>query len=276
MDLGPTAARRYLGRRLKELREEAFLSIEEVVVHRTISMSKGKLYKIESGRISVKASDVVVLAHLYGASDAVRAQLITLTEGTRVATWWHEDEERVIGSSVNLYMALEPHATRILNYQNEVVPGIFQTREYAEALFERPSIPLTQQEITWLIERRLRRQSLLKSAKCPAHHIVIDEGALRRHVGGPAVLARQVEHIRETARHPRLTVEVVPFSVGPQPTVYGPIGILEFADAKKDPPIVCLERLDCVTYRSKTKDIERYRDIFQELSSISIPIEEFA
>jgi Domain of unknown function (DUF5753) len=50
---------------------------------------------------------------------------------------------------------------------------------------------------------------------------LLDEGALRRVVGGPSLMAEQLRHIAEVAEHPNVTVRVIPFRAGPYPGLVG-------------------------------------------------------
>ncbi len=55
---------------------------------------------------------------------------------------------------------------------------------------------------------------------------IINEGALRRQVGGPAVMRSQISRIAEMAKLPNVTVQVLPFSAGAHSGMRGPFTAL--------------------------------------------------
>lgn len=60
---------------------------------------------------------------------------------------------------------------------------------------------------------------------------LLDEGAIRREIGGPDVMRGQLEHLVELAKWPNICMQVVPFSARAHPGLAGPIVIASFKDA---------------------------------------------
>jgi uncharacterized protein DUF5753 len=85
---------------------------------------------------------------------------------------------------------------------------------------------------------RLERQTILDRDDPPLLWVVLDEGALRRPVGGRKVMRTQVEHLMDMAQRPNVLIQVIPLDVGAHEGVNGPLVIADFADA---PSIVFLE-----------------------------------
>jgi uncharacterized protein DUF5753 len=114
---------------------------------------------------------------------------------------WFEDWLRAEG---------EAHTLRIR--QPLIIPGLLQTAEYARALFLAAGADDAKADD--LAALRMERQSILDRAE-PAHVItVLDESALRKLVGSPAIMYEQLTHLASQAERPNISVEVVPASTG--------------------------------------------------------------
>ncbi|MFD3313891.1 Scr1 family TA system antitoxin-like transcriptional regulator [Streptomyces sp. NPDC058694] len=133
---------------------------------------------------------------------------------------------------------LERLATEICEYAPAVVPGLLQTTEYARAIYL-ASNPLAADEyIEEMVRLRLDRAQLLKDATRPLYWAVLHETALRVPVGGPAAMARQLDHIAAVVRDRKALVQVLPFSIGAHPQMGKMMTLMKFEDA---PPTVYTE-----------------------------------
>ncbi|MFF4521468.1 helix-turn-helix domain-containing protein [Streptomyces bluensis] len=133
---------------------------------------------------------------------------------------------------------LERLATEICEYAPMVIPGLLQTREYARAVFL-ASNPLAADEyIEELVKGRMDRTRLLGDATRPMYWVVLHESALRVPVGGPAVMAHQLDHIAALARERKVLLQVLPFAAGAHPAMGKMMTLMEFEDA---PPTVYTE-----------------------------------
>ena len=118
------------------------------------------------------------------------------------------------------------------------------------------------------IEAKLTRQRLLTQADPPRFWAVLDEAVLHRVVGGPSVMAAQLDRIVDASRSPNVRVQVIPFSTGAHPGVESNFNILELP-----PPtlgVVFVEGLVGSIYMERSEDIQRYYQIFERLQSIAL------
>ncbi|GAA1514041.1 helix-turn-helix transcriptional regulator [Sphaerisporangium rubeum] len=107
-----------------------------------------------------------------------------------------------------------------------LVPGIFQTEAYARRVFERaPGI--TPEEVEERVFGRMQRRNLLSQAEPPAILSVIDEGVLRRPIGGATVMREQLEFLLEISRHPKVTIQIVPYAAEAVPGLLAAFVIAE-------------------------------------------------
>jgi len=115
-----------------------------------------------------------------------------------------------------------------------VVPGLLQTEEYARAILS-TRIGDTEDEIDEMVAARMERQHILARDKPPTLWVIVDEGVLRRAVGGAAVMARQITHLGEMARQPGIVIQVIPLATGAHQGLNG--GAFIIADIPGSPAV---------------------------------------
>jgi transcriptional regulator with XRE-family HTH domain len=264
---GPTVARIRLGTRLRRLREEAEISREDAGA--AIRSSPSKISRIELGRTAVKARDLTDLLALYGAGDeAERESLRALSRHGSVAGWW-QDYGDAVPAWVKPYLGLEQAARLIRSCDLQLIPGLLQTREYAQAVF---SLPLGSggERAERQLAVRMRRQEILHRAEPPHLWAVIDEAALRRPVGGTAVMRAQLEHLLEISQLRHVNIQVLPFRAGGHAAGGGPVTLLRFAGDQL-PDVVYLEQLTSAIYPSSPSDLAYYWDMLNQLATEADP-----
>jgi transcriptional regulator with XRE-family HTH domain len=203
---GPAAYRVLLGRELKALRDSAGLDREAVAQETGWHVSK--VSRMESGQITLKVAEVDQLLALFNADDAAaeRAREAGLHARKRGSYGKVPDWSRQ-------FLGLEQDATELSLHQGELIPGLFQTEDYARRLIA-TSVMVAPADVDKVVEARMRRRALLERADPPRVHLVLGEAALHRQVGGPKVLAEQLDYLATVARLPHVTMQVLPFSSG--------------------------------------------------------------
>jgi hypothetical protein len=103
----------------------------------------------------------------------------------------------------------EAEARTLRTFEHTIIPGLFQTRDYARVMMEGyPEI--TELEVTDRVEGRMARQAILTREDPPRGWAVLDHQVLTRNIGAAAVMFGQMEHLAELARRPRITIQVIP------------------------------------------------------------------
>lgn len=126
------------------------------------------------------------------------------------------------------YVEIEQNDTeQIKQWQPQVVPALIQTPEYAREVIAASLPPKPAPEIERLVQGRLERQQLFSRENPIPAHFILDEGAARRLVGGPEVMAGQWSYLREQAEHPYITIQVLPHSQGAHAALMGAYTLLE-------------------------------------------------
>lgn len=228
-DLRISAAKRALAGELRRLRELANMSGDEVASE--LDWSASKVSRIETNRIGIKPADLTRLLDLYGVDDGRRSQLIALSAEPEPRVWWNAYADS-IASEYAAYISLEASATELRCWSPELIQGLLQTEDYANAIMQihAPAvshpIPST---IRRRVEVRMRRQDLLRSADRRQFSFILDEATLLRRYGDRELMRRQLLHINEISRLSNVTIRVLPFS-GRHPVLsLGPFTLLHFA-----------------------------------------------
>ena len=251
MDHSPTVRGRRLMREVKRLRESSGMGPDEAA--RRLDFSKSKLYRIENGKSRVDADDLEDMLDLYDVRSPERDALIALGRDSRRRGWWTTYKDVFTGS----YVGLEYEAARIL-VASHVVPGLFQTPQYARAVIAETRPALDGEEVSRRVAARVaRQQAVLGRDDPPDIHVVLDEAALHRRVGGAAVMAAQLAGLAKASARAGVTIQVLPFSAGASAALEGDFVILAFPDPE-DPPVAYAEGLFGDLYLESKEELDRY------------------
>lgn len=126
---------------------------------------------------------------------------------------------------------LEKLATKICTFAPSIVPGLLQTPAYARAVTLAANPFVADAYVGEKVQARLERAAILADATRPEYWVVLHENALRIPVGGPAVMAEQLEHIAQLSRERDVLVTVLPYSAGAHASQGGMLMLFEFEDA---------------------------------------------
>jgi transcriptional regulator with XRE-family HTH domain len=262
--VGPTVPRMILGLRLRRLREAAGVTPDQAGYE--IRASRSKISRMENGHVGFKERDIADLLTLYRVTDEqTRATLVTLTQQANTPGWWSRYGD-LLADWFEDYLGLEAAASVIRTFELQFVHGLFQTEDYARAvtLLGHDSAP--KEEIDRRVHLRLSRQQLLTRPNPPRVWSVLDEGALRRPVGGRAVMRAQVRHLAEVAELRNVTVQVVPFSRGGHAAAGGSFTTLRFDDPDV-PDVVYIEHLTSAIYLDSRDDVDHYLEVANRLGT---------
>ncbi|WP_404816530.1 helix-turn-helix domain-containing protein [Streptomyces thermolineatus] len=125
------------------------------------------------------------------------------------------------------FAKLEVDAVSLCSYENQVLPGLLQTEEYARALFRMRVPSLKDEDIEQHVAVRIQRQALLHRDPLPTLGFVVEEAVLRRPLGGPDVLKRQLKWLVQCAQLRNVEIQVLPTVVAEHAGVAGPMVVLE-------------------------------------------------
>lgn len=237
---------------LRTLREQAGLSGAEVA--KRMGMSPSKISRIETGNSGLQIEDVAALLGMYQVPAAVRDELLDLVRRSEERGWW--TRQPGLPQLWRSLIDFEAKATRIQNYEALFVPGLLQTAEYIRAIVQGIAPAITEAELDNLVAARMARQAVLTRANAPQFIAVVDEGALRRPIGEPGVMHRQLHHLRVVAEQPHVMLRLVPLTAGAHAGLRGSFVILEFAE---EPALVFMENQSTGLFLEEEVDLAAYR-----------------
>ncbi|MFH8901412.1 helix-turn-helix domain-containing protein [Streptomyces coeruleorubidus] len=265
MQHGPAVRRRKLGAELRALRTSAGLTSGEAA--RLVGWHQSKVSRIETGTSGVKPSDVRLLLDAYAVADTQLRELLMMLAGSDDSGgrqhWWHA-YRGVLPPTYRDFISLESQAGAMRTLETTVVPGLLQTPEYARAVTKAAVEGLSEDRLDTLVEVRLARQDVLRADPPLELSAVLDEAVLRREVGGPGIMTRQLERLVEAARLPQVRLQVLPFAAGAHIGVTGPFVIFSFSSTS-DLDVVVLDHLTSSLYLERKEDLQAYTEAFNAL-----------
>lgn len=223
--------RKLLSQELSAARDAAEMTQKKMAKEMAWSISK--IVRIEQGSVGVSPSDVRAIGSLLNLPDKKIAELIKYSHAERESFSWKEYEDELSPDYLEL-ISLESKATRIYKYESGVIPGLVQTFDYMQALFEASGFP--PEKSSSIVDVRQRRQTILEQLRekddGPELNFVIGELALIRVAGGADVMIAQIEHLLQLNESDRVTVLLMPISAGVHIGLGVPFTILQFKDSK--------------------------------------------
>lgn len=271
-ETGSTVPRRQVGRLMRQLREQAGISL--MAAAEELEFSRARMYRIENGEVPVRKHDVIAMCSVYQAPARMAEVLIGLAQESKAKGWWHAYGD-VVPAWFELYVGMEQAASRLRSYAPSVIPGLLQTREYAEWIF-RKWIGSDEAAVANAVAVRLERQSLLNRARpaAPTLEAILDEGVLRRAIADTAGMQRQLAHLTDISTRPHVSVRVIPFAAGPHKAASsGQFTILEFpgvGTASPEPTTIYCENLTGALYLDKLAEVDTYESIWGELADTAL------
>ncbi|MBM0229056.1 MULTISPECIES: helix-turn-helix transcriptional regulator [Micromonospora] len=273
-DIGSTVPRRQLGRLLRQFRTEAGVTLDTAA--EALEYSRQKIWRIECGLGAVRLLDVKAMCELYNVSAEMTEAMRGLAAETKSKGWWHAYGDAV-PSWFELYVGLESAAASLRQYQETVIPGLLQTREYIQALARIDQPSANDEEREHSVQVRLQRQNLLtrRLPQPPRLDAVISEAVLRRRVGGQTIMIGQLNGLLEASERANVSVRVVPLAAGPHiGAVAGSFVILGFPATKggraaPEPSVVYSESLTGALYLDKPAELRAYEEAFASAAQLA-------
>lgn len=262
MGSSPTVWRRWLAHELRRLREEAGLSRKQVADE--LRCTSGKLHYIETAVVPPRVRDLEeILFDLYNVPDERREHYLQAARNAKRRGWW-ESHSDALPKWFSLYLGLEQGASEIYTWETQLVPGLLQTHDYAYAVISGATAELSTEEVEKRVAVRMKRQRILTGDQSIRLWAVLDETALRREVGGRAVMRGQLAHILSISELPRATIQVLPIPSGTHAGMLGSFSVLGFP-ASSDPGVIYIEYRTGSMYLERPSEIKDHQIAFEHL-----------
>ncbi|MFE2811303.1 helix-turn-helix domain-containing protein [Streptomyces nigra] len=204
-----------VGRQLKLRREAVGMRAGEF--GRAVGYGEDLVYKIESGKRIPRQE------YLDRADEVLGA-------GGLIAAAW-EDVKRVrYPKRVRELGQLEARAVEIALYECHIIPGLLQTPDHARAVIGAAQPPYSPDDAERMVAARLARQSVFQRSPAPAMSFVLEEGVVRRPIGGTMAWRQQLERLLEVGRLHHVVLQVMPMDCDTHSGLDGRIELLKFPD----------------------------------------------
>ncbi len=261
-----TRRKRQLGRKLRRMRERAGMTLAEAAAR--LDKTSSSLHRIEVGETLADVHLIRTMMDIYDQRDD---SLLDLSREARKRGWWYT----YFGPTKEpTYVEHEHDANLVRTFQVITIPGLLQTENYMRANYASSHKASGKANADKIVAVRQRRQERLSDETEPLHlHVVLDESALRRTVGGREVMREQLRHILEMARLPTVTLQVIPTNTGAHSAMNGAFTVLSFADPD-EPEIQYVEYPGGSLQIDNPDRVKEVRLVFERLTAMALSPEE--
>ncbi len=270
---GPTLRAQWLGQQLRALRESTGMTLRQAGEY--LQRDPSMVSRFETAEYPIRRGDVLALLDLYHVSEErIRDGLLRLSDDMWRKGWWDGYVNTVDRQYVDMPW-LEARAERLRTHGAMLVPGLLQTREYAETLIRNAAAAdIPEDQIGRMIELRMTRQQVLGGETPVDFAAVVDESALRRVIGGTEVLRAQLAQLGEVAERSNVEVRVIPLRRGAHAGLDGAFWLFEMPDPYPD--VAYVDNLAGAVYVEEDAAVDRFRQVYHQLSAMALGSKESA
>lgn len=262
----PLSEHRHLRLALRQARDTRKLTQRDVAD--ALEWSTSKIIRIENGAVGISITDLKALLLHYEMTDPAEVdRLVRMARASKQSAWWQEYRNFASPRFVT-FLGLEASAIRIKQFQGLVVPGLLQSPKYLTVL---TASDTTEEKAHRFAQIRLRRQELITAENGPELSFIIDESALYRQIGDAAVMREQLEKLKEIADHPRVSIQVLPFSAGVHIGMKGSFAIFEMSDEPDDYALLLEQPYQDHLFQEPSDETMEFVQNFVELEKIAAP-----
>ncbi|WP_353942468.1 helix-turn-helix transcriptional regulator [Streptomyces sp. HUAS MG91] len=247
------AAWEFFGQELKRRREDAGLTQVELGIR--VFVSGGYIGQFEQA-IRKPQLDV-----------AQRIDDVLQSDGIFERMWRSLIDDHRYAEYFAAAAELEATATEICEFAPALVPGLLQTAAYAREITLSMNRFAEDQYIEEKVSGRLERAQILQGATRPVYWVIMHENVLRIPVGGPAVMAQQLEHIVALAQRRVVVIQVLPYAAGAYALMNGMLVLMQFEDA---PPTAYTEAVYSGNLLDDPAVVHRSRAAYDQLRAAAL------
>jgi transcriptional regulator with XRE-family HTH domain len=202
-------AREALGKRLRELRQQAGLSGKELA--ESLSWVGSKVSKIENGKQAPTDQDIRAWTSATNGGDQTENLLVALHN----LELQHAEWQRLLKAGMRPHqfsLSQQDEKTKLFRgFENTVVPGLVQTPEYARARFAQVVlVHRVPNDINEAVKQRMQRQEMLYRPD-KRFHLVIAESVLRYRLVSPEIMLGQLDRIMAISSMRNVKLGVIDF-----------------------------------------------------------------
>ncbi|WP_436773477.1 helix-turn-helix domain-containing protein [Yinghuangia sp. YIM S09857] len=252
-----------IAKQLEALRGD--LTQQQVADRADVSKATVSRYEDWTNTQKIVPRTVRVLCDALGAPSEVRDALVALAKELDEPGWWVGK----VPPWMTPFVSLETEASTERVFSSAYIPGLLQTRAYAEATHLALEPRATRETVRASVDARMERQKVLTRDPQPNAGplrlwVILEEGLLHRQVGGPSVMAEQISHLIEQAERPNVDIQMLPYAQGAHAAVSS---FVLFGDGHGAASAVYVELLKGGLYFHKDPELGDYIESFERLCS---------
>ncbi|WP_329223854.1 helix-turn-helix domain-containing protein [Streptomyces sp. NBC_01485] len=263
--LQPTARQVRLGSILRGMRDEGPHGSQGAICSE-LGWPESKLSRVESGRLGISESDLELLLDRYDVKDrSLRGYVVDLRRRGNIRGWETRVRSEVSAPYAD-FIGYESDAAEMYNAQTTLIPGLLQTRDYAAAVIGQQTPDMSEGERHERLDIRDKRREVFDRPHSLVFWGVISESVFRHVIGGPEVMARQLEYLLSQAKdYPStINIHVLPEESESHGALFGPFVVLSFPQ-RWEPDIVYLEGFTSTKFLEDTEQVQEYSRLFRRL-----------
>jgi hypothetical protein len=261
-----TMRSRELGEELRRARECA--GVRGNAVCEELEWSAAKLSKLEGGWRGTSDVELAVLLGRLGTDKRTRHRIITLAQGHDTGYLLRPHFGNLADSLVCLIIH-ERAARTICKYEPVLVPGLLQTREYAEVLIRGGGVNPVE-DVGPMIRSRMDRQEVLTGHESPDAMFFVHEAALHAPIGNSRIMHDQMMRLAFMSEWSRLSPRVVPLTVN-HPLLARSFVLMTFDEVE---PVAYVETDVATLFVDDGNSVEFYRHKQEVLSELALSAEQ--
>lgn len=259
---GVQQAREALGRRLREIRQDAGLTSRALAALAGWHESKGS--RIENGRTAPADEDLRTWALLCGAQEQTADLIATVRNIAGAKVEWRRMERSGLKRAQESVLPLWERTVNFRAYSSWLIPGPLQTRPYVEAILsairDRRSV---QDDVEAAVQVRMDKQRHLSEGR-HRFAVVLEESTLRHRIGGAPTMAGQLRHLLTVAALPNVSLGIVPLSAD-RSALWPVEDFWIFDDAQ-----VNVELVSAFLTITQPTEIHAYSQVFTDLVELAV------
>ncbi|MFD7615539.1 helix-turn-helix domain-containing protein [Streptomyces sp. NPDC059802] len=265
---------REVGELFRQLRERQDLTQGEVAGRLgrhdpPFALDGSAVSRIEKGRRKRVAPDLAeALLECLQAEPSERREVMAFLEADTTPNsprpaLWRRNADLLAPMRFEGFLTLERRAWGEDNYEPRIVPGLLQTREYAEYVISAMREGLPPAKVKGLVDIRMDRQSRIAQGALRQLRALVDEEGLRQTVKDPEILKGQLQRLLLESENPTNTIRVLPEAVDCHPGTSGAFVLMHFPEPARS--VLWLENMVSSGYFDEEMYTDAYTAAFTSL-----------
>lgn len=274
----PRLARRRLAYALADMREDLLAQHgsewTQTSVARRVGVTQQTLASIEGERTVPSEDALRGLLREYDRETEIDAFLARRARAKRKSAQWRGVDLTADPVGYADYVDLESGAATIESYELRLVPGILQSRAYAEHVIRRGQ--RSNRELDRKVDIRVGRRDAIMREHSPARlWMCVEEHALTHPAAPAEVMREQYALLRELGELDNVELQIVPRSAGAHVGMATSFSSLQF-DSPRDPGLVAIETEIITVFFERPAEVRQYATIMDHLRAVSLEPDESA